>query len=316
MDMMTLTAILAVLIVLAAIGVFLWVRHRVTRPVEKLTKAAAAVKAGEYQPGSLADLTKRTDTVGQSARVFEEMASEVTSRDKRLSLLRDVIPIGVALSAERDFNRLLEMILIQAQKLCNADAGTLYLKSDDLLKFMVVRNSTLDLNSGGTTGKEVTLPPLHLYGPDGAPNHRNIATYAALNHVRVNIPDAYNAEGFDFAGTRAFDKMTGYHSQSFLTIPLEADDKNVIGVLQLINAKDPETGAIVQFKPDDVIESLVLLAYSALNAYIRELALRQEIEKLRIEIDQTKQARQVAEITETEYFQRLQERVKELRQRL
>jgi len=244
------------------------------------------------------------------------MASEVTSRDKRLSLLRDVIPIGVALSAERDFNRLLEMILIQAQKLCNADAGTLYLKSDDLLKFMVVRNSTLDLNSGGTTGKEVTLPPLHLYGPDGAPNHRNIATYAALNHVRVNIPDAYNAEGFDFAGTRAFDKMTGYHSQSFLTIPLEADDKNVIGVLQLINAKDPETGAIVQFKPDDVIESLVLLAYSALNAYIRELALRQEIEKLRIEIDQTKQARQVAEITETEYFQRLQERVKELRQRL
>lgn len=49
------------------------------------------------------------------------------------------------------------------------------------------------------------------------------------------------------------------------------------------------------------------------QVYTREQSLRQQVEKLRIEIDQAKQARQVAEITETEYFQQLQNRAARLR---
>lgn len=253
---------------------------------------------------------------GHPTSILEEMAREVAARDRRLKLLRSVIPIGVKLSAERDFNRLLETIVIEAQMLCNADAGTLYLKTDDdMLRFVVIRNNSLDISAGGTTGREISFPPLRLYDENGNPNHHNVATYAALSHTRVIIADAYNTEGFDFSGTKTFDARTGYRSKSFLTIPLEGEDKEVIGVLQLLNAKDPETGEIVPFDPDEVIESLVLLAYAALSAYIREESLRQEIEKLRIEIDLVKQERQVAEITETEYFQRLQRKVDELKSR-
>ena len=273
-------------------------------------------KTSHRKDNQASKLQKESGLSGHPTSILEEMAREVAARDRRLKLLRSVIPIGVKLSAERDFNRLLETIVIEAQMLCNADAGTLYLKTDDdMLRFVVIRNNSLDISAGGTTGREISFPALRLYDENGNPNHHNVATYAALSHTRVIIADAYNADGFDFSGTKAFDARTGYRSKSFLTIPLEGEDKVVIGVLQLINAKEPETGEIIPFDPDEVIESLVLLAYAALSAYIREESLRQEIEKLRIEIDLVKQERQVAEITETEYFQRLQRKVDELKSR-
>lgn len=283
--------------------------------IAQLTTAIAAIEAGKFEPDILADIVKRSDELGQLARVFESMARVVSASNRRLKLLHSVIPVGVSLSAERDFDRLLETIVIEAQAVCNADAGTLYLRTeDDLLKFVIVSNNSLDIAAGGTTGREITFPPLRLYDEEtGEPNHHNVATHAALSHRWNNIPDAYQAQGFDFSGTRAFDAMTNYRSTSFLTIPLEGDDKRVIGVLQLINAQDPDTGAVIPFEHDEVIESLVLLASSALAAYIREESLRQEIQELRIKVDKAKRTRQVAEITETEYFQQLQKKAQALR---
>jgi hypothetical protein len=98
-----------------------------------------------------------------------------------------------------------------------------------------------------------------------------------------------------------------------LTIPLEGKDKEVIGVLQLINAKDPNTGEIIPFGSDDVLEALVLLASAALAGYIQEEKLRAEIAKLRIEIDESKRDSQVTEITDTQYFKNLKDRAKQFR---
>ena len=63
----------------------------------------------------------------------------------------------------------------------------------------------------------------------------------------VNIADAYAAEGFDFSGTKTFDQKTGYRSTSFLTVPMLDHEGEIIGVLQLINALDRQSGAIVPF---------------------------------------------------------------------
>jgi CheY-like chemotaxis protein len=233
------------------------------------------------------------------------------------SLLEVVIPVGVALSAERDFDRLLEMILVNAKQICNADGGTLYLRTpDNHLKFEIMRTDTLDIALGGTTGKPITFAPLPLYDPaTGQPNHHNVATHTALTGESVNVPDAYQAEGFDFSGTRAFDKANKYRSISFLAIPLKNPHDDVIGVLQLINAKDPDSGHIVPFDAtvQKLVESLSQLATVALEAYIREQKLKQQIQELKIVIDEAKQAGQVAEITETEYFQNLREKAKTLR---
>lgn len=283
-------------------------------PLKPIIQAVNTVEHGEYNPSLLADLIDHADDVGQLARVVDAMGRGVVFHYKQLQLLRKVIPIGVALSAERDFNRLLESLVVEAQTVTEADAGTLYLLENDSLRFVIVRNSSLNINMGGTSGNEITFNPLHLYRADGSENRSNIATYAALMKQKVAVSDAYDTSaGFDFSGTKAFDKNTGYRSKSFLTIPLEDKDKEVIGVLQLINAKDSKTGEIIPFASDDVLDALVLLASAALDGYIRERKLREEIAKLRIEIDEKHRASQVAEITDTQYFRNLQTKAQQIR---
>ncbi|MBP6179323.1 MAG: GAF domain-containing protein [Anaerolineales bacterium] len=285
-------------------------------PLKRIMQAVHAVEAGEYSPEILQDLTKDTGELGQLARMLDNMARGVSIRDNQLRLLRRVIPIGVALSAERDFNRLLETLVVEAQSVTNADAGTLYLLENKKLKFVILRNTSLGMNMGGTSGHEIAFPPVRMYNEDESENHANVVSKSALTGKRINIADAYEAEGFDFSGTKSFDANTKYRSKSFLTIPLHDNDGGVIGVLQLINAISKETGEIIPFADDAALEALILLATAALDGYIREASLRQEIAKLKIEIDDSRRERQVAEITETKYFKDLKDKATILRARV
>lgn len=163
-------------------------------------------------------------------------------------LLSELSKIGIALSAERDHDRLLEMILVRAREMTGADGGTLYSRTDeDSLKFEIMLSHSLGIFKGGTSGEAIELPPLPLYGPEGRPNNHAVAAWAALSGETINIPDAYASRQFDFSGTREFDRMTGYRSQSFLTVPMTNHENEIIGVLQLINAIDQETGEIRPF---------------------------------------------------------------------
>jgi HD-GYP domain-containing protein (c-di-GMP phosphodiesterase class II) len=175
--------------------------------------------------------------------------------------------IGASLSAERDINRLLELILAAAKSITGADGGTLYRVAEDkTLRFEIVRTSSLKYYLGGTSGNPVPFYPIQLY-KDGNPNHSMVAAHAALTGKTVNIADAYTADGFDFSGTRAFDSKTGYRSKSFLTVPMRNHQHETIGVLQLINAQDPASGAIVPFSDSDqrLAESLASQAAIALT---------------------------------------------------
>jgi HD-GYP domain-containing protein (c-di-GMP phosphodiesterase class II) len=182
--------------------------------------------------------------------------------------LEQLNAIGASLSAERDINRLLESILTAAKTITRADGGTLYRVAEDgTLRFEIVRTTSLKYYLGGTTGTPVPFYPIHLMGKDGKPNHNMVAAYAALTGRTVNIPDAYTADGFDFSGTRNFDKKTGYRSKSFLTVPMKNHENEIIGVLQLINAQHPKTGEIVAFSASDqrLAESLASQAAIALT---------------------------------------------------
>lgn len=185
-----------------------------------------------------------------------------------LQRLERLNAIGVALSAEGNNQRLLEMILLGAKEITNADGGTLYTLTDDHhLKFEIMRTHTLGIAMGGTTGKDIPFDPLPLYLDNGAPNLNMVAAYAVLNACTVNIGDAYEAEGFDFSGTRKFDQSTGYHSKSFLTIPMKNHENEIIGVLQLINAMDAVSGEIIAFSAENqqLVESLASQAAVAMT---------------------------------------------------
>jgi len=230
-------------------------------------------------------------------------------------LLDIVIPIGVNLASEKNFQKLLENMLVEAKNFCNADAGTLYLKKNDELEFAVVRNDSLKVAMGGVHGSEVTLPPVKLFDGEGNPNRNNIAAYAALTGEIINIEDAYEDKKFDFSGTREFDQRTGYVSSSFLTIPLKDSEGKVQGILQLLNALDLTKKTIIPFDQNlqQLMSSFSSLASAALEGYIQEQKLRSEIRELRIEIDQVKRQKQVAEITDSSYFKELQQKAQQIK---
>lgn len=194
---------------------------------------------------------------------------QISSRDYLLNRLERLNAIGVALSAERDNKRLLEMILYGAKEITNADSGTLYLLTEDkkYLKFEILSNSTLNVQLGGTTGQEIPLLRIPLYLADGDPNLTTVAAYATLENRTVNIANAYEEKEFDFSGTRKYDEIVGYHSESFLTIPMKDHEDEIIGVLQLINAIDINTQKIIPFSDANqrLVESLASQAAVAMT---------------------------------------------------
>ena len=209
-----------------------------------------------------------SDILDTTATQKFRLGGAAASPEQDLALrLEQLNAIGASLSAERDIDRLLEAILAAAKTITRADGGTLYRVTEErTLRFEIVRTSSLKSYLGGTSGNPMPFYPIQLY-KDGKPNQSMVAAYAALTGRTVNIADAYTADGFDFSGTRAFDSKTGYRSKSFLTVPMRNHDNETIGVLQLINAHEPSSGAIVPFSPSDqrLAESLASQAAIALT---------------------------------------------------
>jgi len=182
----------------------------------------------------------------------------------KIALLNE---IGISLSAEKNSQRVLEIILNGAKELTNADGGSLYtLNENDELVFEIVSTNSLNIQMGGTTGHSIDFPPLALY-VDGRKNLSMVVTSAVLNDNTINIPDAYDADGFDFSGTRKFDENTGYRTKSLLTIPMKNHKGDIIGVLQLINSVSQQTNEVVCFSRQDqkLAESLASQAAVALT---------------------------------------------------
>jgi HD-GYP domain-containing protein (c-di-GMP phosphodiesterase class II) len=198
----------------------------------------------------------------------------MSAPDDKLRRLELLLRVGVALSAETDTNRLLETILLEAKELTRADGGTLYIRQDeDSLHFAIMRTDSLGIAIGGTTGRPTTLPPIPLRDPEtGTPNHRHIASYAALRKQSINIPNAYDTTRFDFSGTKSFDARNGYRSQSFLTIPMLDAEGRVVGVLQLINSRDAKTNEVVPF--DDLDQQTVEVLASQAGVSLQNKLLR------------------------------------------
>lgn len=174
--------------------------------------------------------------------------------------LNNFLAISIALTAEKDRSRLLEMIMTEARRITNADAGTLYLVKDDFLYAQLLHNQSMNTFLSTIQGN-IILPPVPI-------QTEYVAGYVALTGKSVNIPDVYSSDKFDFTGPRKYDQMTGYRTKSMLVIPLKDHEETITGVLQLINASHPESNQAIAFNIDDqqIIEALsALVAISLTN---------------------------------------------------
>ncbi len=171
--------------------------------------------------------------------------------------LRRVIDVGLSISQIRDIDLLLEMILREARNFTNADAGSIYIKEGDYLKFSYTQNETF----------EAQLPPGKklIYSTFTIPiDNHSIAGYVAGTGEMVNIPDVYALPAtVPYSFNRSYDERTGYRTRSILAFPLRTSRGEVEGVLQLINAKDA-AGQGVPFPAGDE----QFLVYFASNAAV------------------------------------------------
>ena len=195
-----------------------------------------------------------------SDKKLKDFAQKEREHSKKL------IDIGIALSAEKDIFNLLELIVDSARDFTNADGGTLYIVSDDekSLNFEIVQTNSLNIRMGGKTGEEINWPPVPLFNEDGSQNKENVSTNVALTKKFVNIPDVYDVEGFNFEGTRKFDESTGYRSMSMLVIPMLNHENEIIGVLQLLNAKDETTDETIPFTDENIDLTASLASQAAI----------------------------------------------------
>lgn len=204
-------------------------------------------------------LNQLLDKVVKEVRFFTET---------QIRHLQQLTQIGIALSAEKDISRLLEMIIEEAMRFTRADAGTLYTLDEEArcLRFEILKNLSLKTQLGGKRGREIDLPPVPLES-EGQANLSNVSSYCALMREIVNIADVYKADGFDFTGPKKYDARTGYRSKSMLVVPLLNHENDVIGVLQLLNATDPESGKVIPFdaRYEETVAALASQAAIALE---------------------------------------------------
>ncbi|MBI9107711.1 MAG: GAF domain-containing protein [Spirochaetales bacterium] len=148
---------------------------------------------------------------------------------KANNLNNELLSIGIALSAERDNNKLLNDILYKIRQITRADAGSLYLiekidgTGEQNLLFKIAHN---DSNPSDFTEFRMSL------------NTKSIAGYVAVTSKILNIPDVYQiAESEPYNFNKSYDVATEYSSRSMLTVPMVDHLENIIGVIQLINRK-------------------------------------------------------------------------------
>ncbi len=185
------------------------------------------------------------------------------------SYMQKLLETFITMASEKDEDVLLENILNGALDLTNCDAGTLYILNNDKLEFRTMMTRSMNIKKGGKNEK-ITLPPVELL-------HSNVCAYAVLENRTINIPDVYRSELFDFSGPKNYDKLTNYRTKSMLVIPMENDKGKIIGVMQLLNAKD-DLGNIISFSAENEMVLTAIASQSAIK--LTNLNYMQEMKEL------------------------------------
>lgn len=179
--------------------------------------------------------------------------------------LEKLLDISIKLSTTYNFNSLLNEIILEARKLTNADGGSIYLKTNNKLKFLVTQSDT-QLKRYGKEGLKRMFKPSVMNIDENS-----VAGYCALTKKILNIENIQNPKKkYPFKYNNYWDKKYNYNTISLLTVPLVTHTNKLIGVLQLINAQDVN-GSIIPFakKFEPIVQALS--SHAAIAIYNMQL---------------------------------------------
>ena len=159
-------------------------------------------------------------------------------------ILAHIISLGQEITQVKDVDLLLEKILTEARRFVNADAGSIYIIKDHELLFSYAQNDTLQ--------KKLPAGKKLIYSAFSIPvDNKSIAGYVANTSETLNIPDVYDLDhNVPFLFDKKYDELSQYKTQTILAFALKTPQDDVLGVLQLINAKD-SNGNIIPFSSQD-----------------------------------------------------------------
>jgi HD-GYP domain-containing protein (c-di-GMP phosphodiesterase class II) len=220
----------------------------------------------------------RIAEVAALAAAVDRLGSQLADYAKSVEIgrtkLRTLVDLCIEMTREKRQDRILELIVDGAKRLTLADGATLYTRvAEDTLRFEVAKNTSLDIamGIGGDTSRR--LPDLKLWNAEtGVPNRASVVSCAVLDGRTISVSDIYSSTEYDFAGARGFDERMGYRTVSLLTVPLKPFGGDITGALQLINATDPVTGAVVPFDQEVVGFVEALAAQAAVTMENKALA--------------------------------------------
>ncbi|MCU0305512.1 MAG: GAF domain-containing protein [Thermoanaerobaculales bacterium] len=248
-------AISAVLLGLA-IGLVLWISRNVSSSLRAL-----AIEAADIRRFKLGREFRATSRISEVAELGETMAVMKGS-------LQQFFEISRALSAEKDQQRLLEMILREACKVAHADGGAILLASDDRrnLEMAILEIARAGIHVGGTSGVEPSFAPVPVESATDVAGRSSLDSTTAARLETVTIADAASDLRFDLRRIHERFDSDGYECRSVLSVPLADQKGELVGLMQLVNARDAG-GGIDVFDPEVVpfVEALSSDAAVALD---------------------------------------------------
>ncbi len=176
--------------------------------------------------------------------------------------------VGRALASEQNLDRLLDLILTKARELVKAEAGSIYLLSGEA--------DRRELLFAHTQNARVSLPFHRIVMPA---TRQTLAGFVALSGETLNIRDVYRIpEEAPYRFNEAFDRQAGYRTTSMLVVPMQDTEGQVLGVLQLLNRLEEDSGDGSSFTTEDQALAQSLAGQAAVA--VKNAQLRQEIELL------------------------------------
>jgi len=251
-DVMLLSlAVLVVLVPLAFLG-----SRQIAKDLSAMASDSERLKRLDFsqEPHQTSSMLYEIQALGDAQYVMhgaiQKRTDELhTSQEK----LHRLVETGIQLSREQNRTLLLRQALFGAREIAHCAAATLFLKTEHNTLAFAQRTSDDALPS-------FEIP---LFDAEGKPNNHFVVVTAANTGASVVIDDVYTETRFDLSGTKKFSEESGFRTVSMLTVPLSPREGEVIGVIQLLNALDPKTGAVIPFPPDLVEFVEALAAQSA-----------------------------------------------------
>ncbi len=242
-------------VLLVAMGLGIYLSRRIAGSLQELSAQAENVR--DFKLTSPFTVHSRICEVDQLADSMTVMQSAINR----------FVEIARALSAEKQMDKVLEMIVTEAQSVTGSDGGGIGLVSDDgkSFSYVLARNTKTGLHLGGCSDCEIPDAPLSLEGDagEGAP----LEVTVIKNGVTETIAEVCLSDADACSNIRNLHEKDGYRCNSVLVIPLLNRQDEVIGLLHLVNARDPDSGNIVPFSEHRVtyVEALSSNAALALD---------------------------------------------------